>query len=36
MWSVSVPIFDGHEYPKWKDMMKKRLVEMNIKLWFVT
>ena len=34
--NVSCPIFDGHEYPQWKAMMKKRLMVMNIKLWTVT
>ena len=34
--TVSCPIFDGHEYPKWKAMMKKRLMAMNNKLWTVT
>ena len=29
MKTVSCPIFDGHEYPKWKAMMKKRLMAMN-------
>ena len=36
MKTVSCPIFDGHEYPKWKAMMKKRLMAMNNKLWTVT
>ena len=36
MRSVSCPIFDGHEYPKWKAIMKKRLMGMNSKLWTVT
>ncbi|XP_048566852.1 uncharacterized protein LOC125546749 [Triticum urartu] len=31
-----IPIFDGHEYPKWKAMMKKRLMAMNSELWTVT
>ena len=29
-------MFDGHEYPKWKAMMKKRLMDMYRKLWTVT
>ena len=33
---VSCPIFDGHEYPKWKAMMRKRLMAMNSQLWTVT
>ena len=36
MKTVSCPIFDGHEYPKWKAMMKKRLMAMNSELWTVT
>ena len=36
MKKVTCPIFDGHEYPKWKAMMKKRLMAMNSKLWTVT
>ena len=36
MKKVSCPIFDGHEYPKWKAMMKKRLMAMNSELWTVT
>ena len=36
MTKVTCPIFDGHEYPKWKAMMKKRLMAMNSKLWTVT
>ena len=34
--NVSCPIFDGHEYPWWKAMMKKRLVAMDSELWTVT
>ena len=33
MKTVSCPIFDGLEYPKWKAMMKKRLMAMNSELW---
>ena len=36
MKTVTCPIFDGHDYPKWKAMMKKRLMAMNSKLWTVT
>ena len=36
MKTVSCPIFDGHEYPKWKAMMKKRLMAMNSELWTIT
>ena len=36
MKTVSCHIFDGHEYPKRKAMMKKRLMEMNSELWTVT
>ena len=36
MMKVTCPIFDGHEYPKWKAMMKKRLMAMNSKLWTIT
>ena len=34
--NISCPTFDGHEYPRWKAMMKKRLIAMNNKLWTVT
>ena len=34
--NVSCPTFDGHEYPRWKAMMKKRLMAMDSKLWTVT
>ena len=34
--NVSCPIFDGHEYPRWKAMMKKRLMAMDSELWTVT
>ena len=33
--NISCPIFDGHEYPRWKAMMKKRLMAMDSKLWTV-
>ena len=36
MKTVACPIFDGHDYPKWKAMMKKRLMAMNNELWTVT
>ena len=36
MKKVTCPIFGGHDYPKWKAMMKKHLMAMNIKLWNVT
>ena len=36
MKKVTCPIFDGHDYPKWKAMMKKRLMAMNSELWTVT
>ena len=36
MKKVTCPIFDGHEYPKWKAMMKKRLMAMDSELWTVT
>ena len=36
MKKVSCPIFDGHEYPKCKAMMKKQLMAMNSKLWTIT
>ena len=32
---VTCPIFDGHDYPKWKAMMRKPLMAMNSKLWTV-
>ena len=36
MKKVTCPIFDGHDYPKWKAMMKKRLMAMDSELWTVT
>ena len=36
MKTVTCPIFDGHEYPRWKAMMKKRLMAMDSELWTVT
>ena len=36
MKKVTCPIFDNHDYPKWKAMMKKRLMAMNSELWNVT
>ena len=33
MKTVSCPIFDGHEYPKWKATMKKCPMAMNRELW---
>ena len=35
MKKVTCTIFDGDDYPKWKDMMKKRLMAMNNELWTV-
>ena len=34
--NVSCPIFDGHEYPQWKAMMKKQHMAMDSELWTVT
>ena len=34
--NVSCPTFDGHEYPRCKAMMKKRLMAMDSELWTVT
>ena len=34
--SAACPIFDGDDYPKWKAMMRKRLLAMNSELWTVT
>ena len=34
--NVSCPTFDGHEYPRGKAMMKKRLMAMDSELWTVT
>ena len=34
--NVSCPIFDGHEYPRWKAMMKQRLMAMDNELWTIT
>ena len=34
--NVSCPMFDGHEYPRWKAMMKKRLMAMDSEPWTVT
>ena len=36
MMKLTCPIFDGHEYPKWMALMKKRLMAMNSKLWTIT
>ena len=36
MKKVTCPIFDGHEYPRWMAMMKKRLMATNNKLWTIT
>ena len=36
MKKVTCPIFDGHDYPKWKAMMRKRLMAMNSERWTVT
>ena len=35
MKKVTWPIFDGHDYPKWKAMMRKCLMAMNSKLWTI-
>ena len=34
--SIVCPIFDGHDYPRWKAMMRKRLLAMDNELWTVT
>ena len=34
--TVSCPTFDGHDYPKWKAMMNKRLMAINSELWTAT
>ena len=34
--SAACPIFDGHDYPKWKVMMRKRLLAVNSELWTIT
>ena len=34
--NISCPTFDGHGYPRWKAMMKKRLMSMDSELWTVT
>ena len=34
--NLSCPTFDSHEYPRWKAMMKKRLMAMDSELWTVT
>ena len=36
MKKVTCPIFDGHEYPKWKAMVKKWLMTMNREFCTVT
>ena len=36
MEKVTCPIFESHDYPKWKAMMRKRLMAMNNKLWTIT
>ena len=36
MKKVACPIFGGHDYPKWKAMMRKRLMAKNSELWTVT
>src|SRR4051812_42496416 len=33
--STACPIFYGHGYPKWKAMMRKRLLAMDSELWTV-
>ena len=34
--SAACPIFYGHDYPKWKAMMRKHLLVMNSELWTIT
>ena len=34
--NISCPTFDGHEYPRWKAMMKKLLMSKDSELWTVT
>ena len=34
--NISCPIFDGHDYPRWKAMMKKRLMALDSELWTAT
>ena len=34
--SAACPIFDGQDYPKWKAMMRKRLLAMKSEMWTVT
>ena len=33
---VTCSIFEGHDYPKWKAMMRKRLMALNSELWTIT
>ena len=34
--SAACPVFDGTDYPKWKTMMRMRLLAMVSELWTVT
>ena len=34
--SAACPIFYGHDYPRWKAMMRKRLLAMDSELWTAT
>ena len=36
MKKLTCPIFNSHDYPKWKAMMKKRLMAMDDKLGIIT
>ena len=36
MKKVTCPICDGRDYPKWKAMMRKRLMARDSELWTVT
>ena len=35
MKKVTCPIFEGHDYPKWKAMMRKCLMAMNSEMWTI-
>ena len=34
--SAACPIFDGHDYPRWKAMMRKHLLDMDSELSTIT